>query len=88
MTFPMRIPVQEINDASAAIDCAAPQRAVTKIRCRVAFLTNTVPPAEKSFFLALQERFSDFHLFLSSPQEAKNLSSGHWDGLHATCKDR
>ena len=76
--------MQEINDASAAIDCAAPQRAVTKIRCRVAFLTNTVPPAEKSFFLALQERFSDFHLFLSSPQEAKNISSGHWDGLHAT----
>ena len=84
MTFQMGIPVQEINDTSAAIECAALQPAVTKMRCRVAFLTNTVPPAEKAFFLALRERFSDFHLFLSSPQEAKNISSGHWDDLNGT----
>ena len=73
------------NDGASAemIDSAAPQNKGAKVQCRVAFLTNTVPPAEKCFFLALQERFSDFHLFLSSPQEAKNLSSGHWDGLHS-----
>jgi glycosyltransferase involved in cell wall biosynthesis len=73
------------SGASAAIfDGAPPQSSAPKVQCRVAFLTNTVPPAEKAFFLALQERFSDFRLFLSSPREAKNLSSGHWDGLRGT----
>jgi hypothetical protein len=80
----MRSLIEENGASAATIDGAAPQNSAAKVQCRVALLTNSVPPAEKCFFLAMQERFSDFHLFLSSPQEAKNLSSGHWDGLHGT----
>ena len=76
--------MQNIPEIALDRDSAATQDSVTPITGRVALLTNSVPPAEKSFFLAMQERFSDFHLFLSSPQEAKNLSSGHWDDLHGT----
>jgi glycosyltransferase involved in cell wall biosynthesis len=80
----MRSLIEDSEASSAVIDPAAPESSAAKMQCRVAFLTSTFPPAEKAFFLALQERFSDFRLFLSSPQEAKNLSSGHWDDLHGT----
>lgn len=80
----MRSLVEDSGASAATLDGATPQDSAARVHRRVVFLTNTVAPAEKSFFLALQERFSEFHLFLSSPQEAKNLSSGHWDGLHST----
>jgi len=79
--------MQNIQDMALGQDYDATQDSVIPIRDRVALLTNTVPPAERSFYLAVQMRFSDFRLFLSSPLIAKNLSSGHWAdwaGLNVT----
>ncbi len=69
---------------SARVDFAAQRNSADRMCCRVVLLTNTVPPAEKSLDLALQDRFTDFRIFLSAPGEAKNISSGHWEGLNCT----
>jgi len=78
--------MQNISEIAPGRDYAATQDSATPMPCGVAILTNSVPPAERSFYLAVQRRFSDFRLFLSSPLGAKNLSSGHWEGLNVTAQ--